>query len=253
MPKALDSQLDLKGQGLLVAHVAKDGPADKAGIEANDILLAVNDKPLKQASDLESALTEGKEISLKVLRGGKPQTITVTPAKRETAGIHWPVETEEIERVVVEKLKDAGISDFSIDLVQPGRFEPLGIHFGPELPDDVSVAIRKQGKNPPEVEVKRGDQTWTVKDGDVSSLPEDLRKPVAALLGHAGPFVHGNLNLKAMPRVVVTRPPHHPNARPAPPAPPTQHAAPEARRDAGAEHRQQAALEKNIDELRQRP
>ena len=182
VPKALDAQLDLKGEGLLVEHVGKEGAAAKAGVQVNDILLAANAKPLKKPADVEVVLTDGKEIAFRVLRGGKPMTISVTPTKREDTVLNLEFNTREIERTVREKLKDAGVGDFSIDFMQPGRFVPPGFHFGSELPDDLSVTIRKQGKKPADVEVKRGDQTWNIKDSDFSALPDELRQPVRSFL-----------------------------------------------------------------------
>jgi serine protease Do len=82
VPAALDRRLELKGEGLLVQRVAPGGPADKAGIKPDDILLAVGDKPIKQYADVIGELdaSEGKELSLKLLRGGKTNTVAVTPA-----------------------------------------------------------------------------------------------------------------------------------------------------------------------------
>src|SRR4051812_42496410 len=70
IPQALDAQLDLRGAGVLVEQVGEEGPAAKAGIKANDVLLALGDKPITKPADLESAVAEGKELSLKLLRGG---------------------------------------------------------------------------------------------------------------------------------------------------------------------------------------
>ena len=86
--KTLDAQLDLKGKGLAVEHVTPGGPADKAGIKPHDILLANGDHAftgsmIKSSGDLEGQIAEGKEISLKVLRAGKPLTVTLTPAAAE--------------------------------------------------------------------------------------------------------------------------------------------------------------------------
>ncbi len=49
VPPALFSQLPdvlSKGQGVLVAQVAKDSPAAKAGLQPNDILLSFGDQKL---------------------------------------------------------------------------------------------------------------------------------------------------------------------------------------------------------------
>jgi S1-C subfamily serine protease len=82
VPAALDKRLELKGEGLLVQRVAPGGPADKAGIKPDDILLAVGDKRIKQYADVIEELnaSKGKELSLKLLRAGNTITAAVTPA-----------------------------------------------------------------------------------------------------------------------------------------------------------------------------
>ena len=120
--------------------------------------------------------------------------------------------------------------------MQPGRFAPPGFHVGPELPDDVSVTIRKQGKQPAEAEVKRGDQSWTVKDSDVSSLPEELRAPVEALLKHGEPF-----RVHSLPHIMIAPP-----AKPAAPRAPKVFTAPRSEAVDG----ECAVLEKSVDEMR---
>lgn len=203
VPKALDEQLGLKGEGVVVGHVSPEGPAGKAGIKEHDVVLAVGDKSLKDPSDLMDAVdaSEGKELAIKLLRGGKPMTVTVTPGKREEGGaggldvgrlrldlrdIGEIEELRDIERKIREKLKDAGV-DLRMQFIQPGRFLPegmarLGIQQR-EFPDDLNVTIRKQGKNPAEIEVKRGDKTWNVKENELAKLPEDVRDHVESLLG----------------------------------------------------------------------
>jgi hypothetical protein len=201
--KALDQQLELKGEGVVVDHVSPDGPAAKAGIKENDILLAVGDKPIKGPSGLMGTVdaSEGKELSIKLLRAGKPMSVTVTPEKREELVFHTEErrlnlgdigeieikELRDIENTIREKLKDAGV-DVRMQLIKPGRFLPEGAgwEFGkrPEFPEDLTVNIRKQGKNPAEIEVKKGDKTWTVKDNELAQLPGDVREHVESLLGH---------------------------------------------------------------------
>jgi hypothetical protein len=82
IPAALNEKLDLKGEGLLIERVAPGGPADKAGIKRHDILLAVGGKPIRQYADLvEGSNASGGKMTLKVLRGGKTSTVTVTLTK----------------------------------------------------------------------------------------------------------------------------------------------------------------------------
>jgi S1-C subfamily serine protease len=82
VPATLNERLELKGEGLLVQRVAPGGPADKAGVKPDDILLAVGDKPIKQYGDVIEELnaSDGKELLLKLVRGDKTHTVAVTPA-----------------------------------------------------------------------------------------------------------------------------------------------------------------------------
>ncbi|WP_126445493.1 DegQ family serine endoprotease [Sulfuricystis multivorans] len=70
-----------KPQGALVASVEKGSPADKAGIEAGDVILRFNDKPVAQSSDLPRIVGNtkpGTRASVQVWRGGRTKELTVT-------------------------------------------------------------------------------------------------------------------------------------------------------------------------------
>ena len=72
--------------GLLVLWLEEGGPAEKAGLLVGDILVAVSGQPVGDADDLFSALgndTVGKSIAVEVLRGGRPETVTVTVGERK--------------------------------------------------------------------------------------------------------------------------------------------------------------------------
>jgi hypothetical protein len=83
----------LKGQGLRVARVAHDSPAEKAGIKAGDILLSYDDQKLfarNQLAGLVGADDPGDAVSLAVFRDGRQETVQVTLS--ESAGSqarHW--------------------------------------------------------------------------------------------------------------------------------------------------------------------
>jgi serine protease Do len=87
--------LGLKGtQGALVAEPQNDGPAVKAGIQASDVITAVNGNPVKDARDLArqiGAMAPGATARLTVLQKGEEKTISVTlgelPAQREARAI----------------------------------------------------------------------------------------------------------------------------------------------------------------------
>ncbi len=61
-------------EGALIAGVMRGSPAEKAGIVPGDVLLAVADKPVKDAQvmlDLIAALTPGQPAKFKIRRNGK--------------------------------------------------------------------------------------------------------------------------------------------------------------------------------------
>jgi hypothetical protein len=171
----LKAQLDLKdGEGLVVVHVADDGPAAKAGLKRHDVIVSAGDDKLKRLSDLIKAVNaaEGKAVSLKIIRAGKEQTISVTPAER-------PRDDSQI-----------------IARPGPGFMWPGG---GPpaDLPDNVSVSIVRKGKEPAKITVTRGEDKWEISDQELNKLPDDLRPQVQRMLGAGSmPFpIPGGFNM----------------------------------------------------------
>jgi serine protease Do len=71
-------------RGALVNSVEKGSPADKAGVEATDIILAFDGKPVESSSDLPRLVggtRPGSQASLEVWRKGKTQRLTITVAE----------------------------------------------------------------------------------------------------------------------------------------------------------------------------
>jgi serine protease Do len=75
-----------KGQsGVLVAAVTPGDPADKAGIQGQDIIIEVNGKKMTSSRDLTTlvaGLGVGDRADVKVLRGGETKTFEVRIGKR---------------------------------------------------------------------------------------------------------------------------------------------------------------------------
>ena len=74
------SNLD-RVQGIIVNSVAPGGPADSAGIQANDVLLQVNGKPALSAQETMDQVAEirpGSVIDVQVLRNEQKMTLPVT-------------------------------------------------------------------------------------------------------------------------------------------------------------------------------
>jgi hypothetical protein len=224
-------------------------PADKAGIRPNDLLLIAGDKRLATVPDLAAAVEAAKEepLKLKLMRGGKTIEVSARPALRPEnpqANLLQPGS----DRETVERwLKQFGMNapngwGNGITLVHPGAglVLPPGVNVRPELPDDMSVDIHREGKKPAEITVKKGKETWKVTEDDLSKLPDDIRHEVEPLL-HDGPV---RLWFREL----------HSPAGSAGPAPSGDNAAP----NSGNAQREQSAardfdeLSRQLDEMRQR-
>lgn len=73
-------------QGAVVARVLAGSPAEKAGLQVGDIVVAVHGRPVHDADDLRNAvglLRVGQRVELEVLRRGKQRTVTAKVGEPE--------------------------------------------------------------------------------------------------------------------------------------------------------------------------
>lgn len=116
----LAQALDLKQLGgALVANVAKDSPAEKAGLKQGDVIQSYNKLPVANIASLRNAIVlmpPGKKVNLTILRNGTtmdvavevgayPTTPTQTPA---TSGNQFGFEVQELTPDLAKAL---GVSD----------------------------------------------------------------------------------------------------------------------------------------------
>jgi serine protease Do len=80
-PEIADSLGIKKAAGALVAEPQKDGPAMKAGIQAGDVITAVDGKAVVDARDLArriSGMPPNTTVKLAIIRSGAEQTVNLT-------------------------------------------------------------------------------------------------------------------------------------------------------------------------------
>jgi S1-C subfamily serine protease len=68
-------------EGVLVVALAPDGPAEQAGIEVGDVIVAVDGEPVADNEDLQARLLEHEpeqDVEVRVVRGSSTLDITVT-------------------------------------------------------------------------------------------------------------------------------------------------------------------------------
>ena len=84
-PELADSFKLPSSEGALIAGIVRGAPADKAGIKPGDILLAVDDKPVKDAQimlEVIAAQQPGHNARFKLRREGKEVDLSVVIGKR---------------------------------------------------------------------------------------------------------------------------------------------------------------------------
>ncbi len=87
LPAALRQQLGLGDQetGLLMVSVEENGPAAQAGLYIGDIVVAFAGTVVRDPSELRDLLGSdrvGQPATLKIVRGGQPQELTLTVGER---------------------------------------------------------------------------------------------------------------------------------------------------------------------------
>jgi serine protease Do len=119
--------IDPKVKGVLVADVAKNLPADKAGIKPYDIILSVNGEKLTNSQDLTLKVTTipvGSTAEVTLLRNGKEKKVKVLIAERPIAGV-LPAKNEPspgTKSAKVGHVEDFGLSLEEVNDTNAARF-----------------------------------------------------------------------------------------------------------------------------------
>jgi serine protease Do len=164
-----------KAQGALVAEPQAHSPASKAGIEAGDVITAVNGKDVKDARDLArtiGAMTPDTTVKLSIVHKGSEKTVSLTLAK-------MPKKIEEASNSSSGKNQSQN-SDGSVDLSK------LGLTLAPA---ERVAGAGKEGVVVTDVDssgaaAERGFSTGDVileVAGKTVSTPADVRKAIASV------------------------------------------------------------------------
>ncbi|MCG8571964.1 MAG: Do family serine endopeptidase [Spirochaetes bacterium] len=155
--------------GILVQQVIKNGPAEKAGLKAGDILIELNDKELKEQRDLVMTIANtapGKKVSLKLIRDNKEMKISVVLGDRPN--ISELSQDEPIRNEETEVLDKYGMEVVEID---------NNIRKQYNLPSTLAgVVVTKVSANSlaANADLKPGDVIYKVNNKSISSMKELL-------------------------------------------------------------------------------
>ncbi len=155
-----------EAQGVLVSDVVKDGPAEKAGIRAQDVILGVNQEKVNSSSRLRNIIASvgaNNEAILEVLRDGEVEKYTVKLEEKTRD----PDEGTTIDK---DKGPLGGASIATLTEALRQRFEISG-----RIRKGVVVSNVAQGSRAARAGLKPGDVVLEVNRKKVGSM-EDFRK-----------------------------------------------------------------------------
>jgi 2-alkenal reductase len=97
--------------GVFVAEVVENGPSDDAGVEAGDVIVAVNDQTITQFEELISylfnATAPGDTVTLHLVRDGEEMSVDVVIEARPGPTVAQQGETPRMEVSIAEAIRAA--------------------------------------------------------------------------------------------------------------------------------------------------
>ncbi len=99
--------LDEHQQGVLVSQVEAKAPADKAGVKVEDIIIAVDDEPIRSVAQLRNSIAMkriGEKAKLTLIRNGKEQQLKVRIGEQANTQALAKKNDEESQAAVINKL-----------------------------------------------------------------------------------------------------------------------------------------------------
>jgi hypothetical protein len=189
VPESMSAQMGAQGRGIMVGNVVTDSPADKAGIQANDVIVSLNGEVVSgdvgPAVDLIKARKPGETVNVGVLRGGQPMTLKVTLGSRaglatdHMKNFNWKFEG--MPAHVEEQIKTRGkfmmkTPDGELIIKDLGELDDLK-----NLPHNIRMFVPQAGTRSAQVTVENGQKTIrlnVVKDGSTLGIEQDDGGPI---------------------------------------------------------------------------
>lgn len=171
-----------KAQGAMVGMVEPGTPADKAGIEAGDVILKFDGKPVEKSSDLPMMVGNtkpGTRSTLTVMRRGSIKDLSIT------VGEFDPVETAKVAGARGEKsatTQGAKALGLTVSELSEAQKKELHIKGGVRV-DIVAQPAARAGLQEGDVILSVGNQQVnSVKDFEAAATKVDKTKAVNVLV-----------------------------------------------------------------------
>ena len=105
-------------EGAVVARVLKGSPAEKAGLQVGDVIVAVQGRPVSDADDLRNAvglMRVGERVDLDILRRGKQRTVTAKVGEPELTRVEGARISRFLDGAVLAEPDQGGVTIAEID------------------------------------------------------------------------------------------------------------------------------------------
>jgi serine protease Do len=163
-----------EAKGALVASVVQGEAAEKAGIQAGDVITSVNGKPVMDSHELTrtiGSMPPGAKVDLSVWRKGQTKQIQLTLGERKAkkAG-----EGDEDSDQSGGGQGESSALGMSLRAVRPEEAKALGL----KQPQGLLVVSVEDGSNASEAGIQRGDVILEINQHPIGSTDE-ARKIIA--------------------------------------------------------------------------
>jgi serine protease Do len=163
-------------RGALIASITPEGPAAKAGVEAGDIVLQFDGKPIEEMRRLPRIVAEtpvGKDVSIQVWRKGETKNLTVKVAELEQAEEEGLIPSsksgEEEDEPAPAEAKAYGLSLATLTPALRSQYEI------DEKTTGVLITAIDQSSKAAEVDLREGDVITAANQQDIKS-PAEFQK-----------------------------------------------------------------------------
>ncbi|MFN3688889.1 Do family serine endopeptidase [Salinarimonas sp.] len=177
-------------RGAIVARVEPDSPAAQAGLEVGDIVLSVEDQPIRDARGLSRAIAfrdPGSDVALTVFRDGSEREVTVTLGRLDADRLAQAEPTPEPE-------------------AEPAGFDALGLRLAPVEGDVQGVVVTEVDPDGPAFErgIVEGDVIVEIAGNAITS-PQDVAAALEAAEEDGRPAVLVRVERDGSSRFVAFR------------------------------------------------
>ncbi len=177
-------------RGVAITSVVKDGPAERAGLRKDDVILRFDNEPITSARKLTRLISEAapeQTVRLTISRGGSEQEVSVTLGSRRgpftiSSGEEMRARVDELRRQA-EELGQRGATIFSfgsnrrIGVTTTALTKQLGEYFGVSDGRGVLVTSVAENSQAARAGLRAGDVITAV-DGTVIEDTADLARAI---------------------------------------------------------------------------